>query len=172
MPDSSSVPATTLELRSTVTDDGTNPASLSDSETFTITVNEVNVNPVLGAIGNKTVDELNLLSFTATASDSDIPANTLTFSLAGTVPAGASITSGGLFTWTPTEVQGPGMYTFDVVVTDNGAPNLTDSETITVTVRRGGKDVDLKIKWPTPNRPGAEDLPKPPHGRWSGQARP
>ncbi|MEM3129373.1 MAG: Ig domain-containing protein, partial [Nitrososphaerales archaeon] len=60
--------------------------------------------------------------------------NTLTFSLVG-APAGASINpSTGVFTWTPTEEQGPDAYTFDVVVTDNGDPNLSDSETITVTV--------------------------------------
>ena len=35
------------------------------------------------------------------------------------------------FTWTPTESQGPGSYTFDVVVSDG---TLTDSETITVDV--------------------------------------
>ena len=50
------------------------------------------------------------------------------------MPDGASITSGGDFTWTPTEAQGPGPHTFDVVVTDNGSPTLSDSETITVTV--------------------------------------
>ena len=59
-----------------VTDNGT--PNLSDSETITVTVDEVNVAPVLGAIGNQTVDELALLSFTATASDVDVPANTLT----------------------------------------------------------------------------------------------
>ena len=59
----------------------------------------------------------------------------LVFSLSG-APAGASITAGGVFSWTPTEAQGPGSYTFDVVVTEtNGLPtNLSDSETITVTV--------------------------------------
>ena len=115
-----------------VTDDGT--PNLSNSETITVTVGEVNVSPVLNPIGNPAVDELSLLSFTATAMDADIPANGLIFSLAGTVPAGASITAGGGFSWTPTEAQGPGPYTFDVVVTDDGAPNLAASETITVTV--------------------------------------
>ncbi len=47
--------------------------ALSDCETITVTVNEVNVAPVLGAIGSKTVNELALLTFTATATDSDIP---------------------------------------------------------------------------------------------------
>ena len=60
--------------------------------------------------------------FTATASDPDDPANLLAFSLSGE-PAGASITAGGVFSWTPTEAQGPGSYTFDVVVTEtDGLP--------------------------------------------------
>ena len=104
---------------------------LSDCETITVTVNEVNLAPVLASIGNKNVDEMTFLSFTATATDADLPANTLAFSLAGTVPAGASITSAGAFTWTPTEAQGPGSYTFNVCVSDGP---LSDCETITVTV--------------------------------------
>ncbi|MBP7031561.1 MAG: tandem-95 repeat protein, partial [Anaerolineaceae bacterium] len=73
-------------------------------------------------------------SFTATATDADVPANTLAFSLVG-APAGASINpTTGAFTWTPTEAQGPGEYTFTVKVCDNGTPVLCDEESITVTV--------------------------------------
>jgi hypothetical protein len=114
-----------------VTDSGS-PA-MSDFETISIHVNEVNVAPVLAAIGDKTVNELATLSFTASATDADLPANTLTFSLVG-APAGASITAAGGFSWTPTEAQGPGDYTFAVKVTDNGTPALFDDETITVHV--------------------------------------
>ena len=89
-----------------VTDNGA-PA-MSDFETITIHVNEVNVAPILGTIGSKTVDELAELAFTATATDADLPANSLTFSLAG-APAGASINAAAVaFTWTPTEAQGAG----------------------------------------------------------------
>ena len=50
-------------------------------------------------------------------------------------PVGAIIDPNtGAFSWTPTEAQGPGSYVFDVIVTDDGAPGLNDSETITVTV--------------------------------------
>jgi hypothetical protein len=123
----------TVVLR--VTDDGV--PNLSDTVSFDITVAEVNVAPVLDPVGAQAGDELTLIGFTATASDSDLPANTLTFTLedgAGSVPVGASITAGGVFTWTPTEAQGPGVYSFDVVVTDDGAGLLEDRETITVTV--------------------------------------
>jgi hypothetical protein len=118
-----------------VTDNGS-PA-LDDYETINVHVNEVaaaNQPPVLGSIGDKTVDELSLLTFDADATDPDI-GDTLTFSLQGTVPPGASINSGtGVFTWTPTEAQGPGSYPITVRVTDNGSPNLYDEEIITVTV--------------------------------------
>ena len=100
------------------------------SKTFAITVNEVNTPPTLDPIGNQTVTEGQLLSFTATASDTDIPANTLTFSLSGE-PVGASIDpSTGVFSWTPGSAD-VGDHTFDVMVGDG-----TDvaSETITVTV--------------------------------------
>ncbi|WP_342558914.1 putative Ig domain-containing protein [Metasolibacillus sp. FSL K6-0083] len=114
----------TFEVR---VSDGT----LTDSETITVTVNEVNEAPVLAAIGNKTVDEESMLTFTASATDVDLPENSLTYSLLGP-PMGASInTMTGVFIWTPTEAQGPGSYTFAVRVSDG---TLTDSETITVTV--------------------------------------
>jgi len=115
----------------TVRDTGSkNPSSVTLTNGFTYNA-ATNQAPVLGAIGNKNVDEQVLLSFTATATDDGLPTNTLTYSLVGTVPTGASITTGGAFSWTPAENQGPGSYTFDVVVSDGA---LTDSETITVTV--------------------------------------
>ena len=114
----------------------TDQGGLYTEKVFTVAVSDVNDAPVLGAIGSRSVNELVLLTFTATAIDADLPANTLTFSLAngtsGTVPAGAAIDGiSGIFTWTPTEAQGPGDYTFDVCVSDGTA---SDCETISVTV--------------------------------------
>ncbi|MDZ4179119.1 MAG: hypothetical protein U1E29_07805, partial [Coriobacteriia bacterium] len=56
---------------------------------------------------------------------------TLTFTLGAGAPAGASISTTGVFTWTPTGAQGPGTYPITIVVSDGV---LTDSETITITV--------------------------------------
>ena len=126
-----------------VTDNGT--PNLSDEEEITVTVNEVNRNPVLSLIGDKTVNEMTELTFNADATDPDVPANTLTFSLVG-APVGASIVgSTGVFTWTPTEEQGPGTYTFTVKVTDNGTPNLSDEEEITVTVNEVNRNPVLSL---------------------------
>ena len=50
-------------------------------------------------------------------------------------PVGASIDAAtGEFSWTPSEVDGPGVFSFDVVVVEEGTPIETDRETITVTV--------------------------------------
>ena len=57
------------------------------SRPFNITVGEVNQAPVLAAIGNKSVDEGSLLTFTASATDPDLPANNLSFSLDAGAPA-------------------------------------------------------------------------------------
>src|SRR5262245_44046400 len=116
-----------------VTDSGS--PSLSDTKTFTVTVNEVNNAPVLAVIANRTVNEGSVLTVTASATDSDVPANTLTYSLDLGAPAGASINStSGLFSWTPSEAQGPGSYPITVRATDSGTPSLSDTKTFTVTV--------------------------------------
>jgi hypothetical protein len=79
------------------------------------------------------------LAFTATATDPDTAlGQTLSFTLAdgasGDVPVGAGINATtGAFAWTPTAAQ-VGSHTFDVVVTDDGDPALSDFETIIVTV--------------------------------------
>ncbi len=128
--DGGSTPSVTV----TVTDSGT--GNLVDSETFTITVNDVNVAPVLDPIGNQTIDELSTLTFTATASDSDLPSDTLTFSLdAASIAAGMTIDAvTGDFNWTPTESDGGTIPSVTVTVTDSGTGNLVDSETFTITV--------------------------------------
>src|SRR4029434_5796393 len=112
-----------------VTDNGT-PA-LSDEEQITVTVNEVNSPPVLGAIANQTGYWGNVFGFNASSTDPDIPANTLTFSLIG-APAGASINPvTGAFTWTPGAGQ-IGSHTFTVRVTDNGSPSIVDTRSVAI----------------------------------------
>ena len=65
-------------------------------------------------------------SVAATASDPDVPADTLSFSLGGE-PVGAVIDPvTGVFTWTPTEAQGPGSYDITIRVTDDGTPSQID----------------------------------------------
>jgi hypothetical protein len=112
------------------------PQSLwTDEATVTITVNSVDDAPVLGLIEDATIPELVEFSFTATATDVDLPAQVLTFSLVG-APDGAVIDpTTGVFTWTPSEEQGPGVYTFTVKVCDDTDPTpLCDEQEVTLTV--------------------------------------
>jgi hypothetical protein len=90
-----------------------------------------NTPPVLGAIGNKIIYFGQTLAFTATATDSDLPAQALIFSLDPTPPSGASISGAGAFTWTPASV---GTSAITIRVTDNGVPAKNDFESITVEV--------------------------------------
>jgi len=109
-----------------------------------LTVTPVNDPPILSAVGNQSVNEGQELSFTATASDQDLPAQTLTFSLdAASLAAGMTIdAASGEFSWTPTEAQGGANYTVTVTVTDDGTnpANLTASETFTITVAVADRD--------------------------------
>jgi hypothetical protein len=75
-----------------------------------------------------------LLTYTATATDSDLPAQKLAFSLEAGAPAGASITPEGVFSWTPTEAQGPSTNSMTVKVTDNGSPALSEIQSFTIVV--------------------------------------
>jgi hypothetical protein len=107
--------------------------SLSATNTFSVVVNEVNVAPVVGTLTNRTVNPGQIISFTATATDADLPTNTLTFALVSP-PSGATISGGGLFNWRPAVAQADTTNTVKVKVTDNGSPNLSGTNSFTVTV--------------------------------------
>ncbi|MBI3416625.1 MAG: putative Ig domain-containing protein, partial [Verrucomicrobia bacterium] len=64
-----------------------------------------------------------------------MPPQQLTFTLAAGVPAGAGIDPAtGVFTWTPAEARGPGVYAIGVVVSDDGVPVLSATNVFNVTV--------------------------------------
>src|SRR5207249_4631710 len=86
---------------------GNGVPALSVTNTFTVIVNEVNPVPVLTAPADQTINEQTTLSVSASATDADIPANSLTFALVS-APTGMTINPGsGAISWTPTEAQGP-----------------------------------------------------------------
>jgi hypothetical protein len=117
-----------------VADNGT--PNLSTNQTFTVTVNEVNLPPILAALPEQTIDEGVTLKVTVTASDPDLPANRLSFRLDASAPVGAVIDAAtGVFSWTPGEIQGLSTNQITVRVTDDGSPNLSDTKTFTVVVR-------------------------------------
>lgn len=109
---------------------------LSDSETIQVTVNDLpigNQPPVLDPIGNRSITEGDLLTFTARAVD---PNNDpITYSLDAGAPIGSGINANnGVFTFSPSAAQAPGVFAVTIRASDNGNPALSDSETIQITV--------------------------------------
>ena len=86
---------------------------------------------ILPSLGETNVIEEELLAIPLVAHGSD-----LVFSLCNGAPEGAAIDPlFGLFTWVPTECQGPGTYEITICVTSpNSALNPIDSKTFTVIV--------------------------------------
>jgi len=111
----------------------------------------------LKKIGNKSVNEKQNLSFTASLTDSSL--ENLEFKLDKNPPTGATIDSKtGSFSWTPTEAQGPASYLFDIVVMKGP---LEDRETITVTVNEATKTPSPQSEpEPTKNIPNFVDPQK------------
>src|SRR5262249_38764552 len=120
-------------IKTVATDSGI-PA-ISVTNTFSVTVNEGNSAPSIQAIPDTLPHVGATLSVTAVATDPDTPTNTLTFSLANNAPAGMTITpSGGVVSWTPVASNANISYPITVIVTDNGTPPLSASNTFNVNV--------------------------------------
>src|SRR5262249_40625352 len=65
--------------------------------------------------GNVFLTDLTTLTVTNTATNPNVPANPLTYQLVNP-PAGATIDSNGIITWTPTPNQSPSTNVFTTVV--------------------------------------------------------
>jgi len=104
----------------------------TDAEVVDITVNNVNRAPVLTPIGNRSVDEGDLLTFSIQATDPDGQSVSLS---ATNLPSGASFDSPS-FIWTPSQSQA-GSYEVTFVASDG----LTqDSETVAINVTDADAD--------------------------------
>ena len=99
----------------------------TDSETVSISVENLNREPELGAIGNRAVAEDEALSFSVSATDAD--GDAVDVSVVD-LPAGASF-SDDLFTWTPDFAQAG---THSLTFTANDGQGGTSSETIEIIV--------------------------------------
>ncbi len=124
-------------LTTVVSDNGTPPLTATNS--FGVTVVEVNVPPTLGNIGLQTVNELTKLTVTNAATESNIHSATIGYGLINP-PNGVGITGGGVITWTPGQTQSPGTYAITTVVTNSNPfdtvnPVLTATNSFNVMVR-------------------------------------
>ncbi len=115
--------------------------SLSAFESITITVNNVNRAPTLNHIGDKTVNEGQLLTFTLSGSDPDV-GDVLTYS-ANRLPPGATFDSlTKTFSWTPNYDQAR-IYTNVIFYLSDGT--ATVSEVINITVNNVNRPPVLAI---------------------------
>ncbi len=90
--------------------------------------------PVLAAIGDQTVNVGQTVAFTASAADTDQPPQTLTFSLLSG-PGNATLnSSSGAFSWRPSVTNANTANPISLKVADNGTPELSATQSFTVTV--------------------------------------
>ncbi len=110
----------------------TNPAGTALSSDAWLTVNNP---PLLTAINDQVIHAGTTLLLTNIASDSDVPAQTLAFSLDPGFPAGAVIDPAtGMFSWSPSAAQAGTTNPVTIRVTDNGIPALSAASSFTIIV--------------------------------------
>jgi hypothetical protein len=137
------------------TDNASPPSSATNS--FSVVVNEINLPPVLPLQTNRTLASTASLVVTNTATDADLPAESLTYQLT-VAPANAVIDTRGVITWTPPPDQVPSTNTFTTVVTDYNpaaanAQHLSATNSFIVTVLAPGypilpEQVTQVLNWP------------------------
>jgi glucosylceramidase len=96
----------------------------------------VNQSPVLAPISSQSILAGRVLMLTNPATDADVPAQTLTYSL-GADLAGASVnSSNGVFTWRPTISQSPSTQLVAFIASDNGTPGMSVTQSFNVVIAR------------------------------------
>ena len=112
---------------------------VSVTNLFEIRVLELNQPPVWTGDASVTIQEGEAFERTLTATDPDLPAQTLTYRLLSG-PAGLTVTTAGRVQWTPTEAQGPSTNLARISVSD-GAESVTRDLTLVV------REVNLPPVW-------------------------
>lgn len=125
-----------------------------------------NTLPSLQPIADREVTLGQTVAFTALATDVDQPPQALTFSLAAGAPAGATITPvTGEFFWKP--ASAPASVSIGVVVTDNGMPSLSATQTFNVIVHLPPtlavqvNGLEMQLTWPRGTLQEADDVAGP-----------
>ena len=120
----------TIEVTVSVTD-----GELSSNESFTLTINEGNNRPQITTISDQVLNEGQSLNLQVSATDSDLPKQTLSYSLdQNSLNLGITISQTGLMTWTTNENHGGQNVTVTVSVTDG---ELSTNESFTLTINEG-----------------------------------
>jgi len=95
-----------------------------------------NTPPVLPLQTTQTINPLNPIIVTNTATDADVPAQTLTYALSSSVTGTnlPTINTNGIITWTPDVSQAGTSNLITTVVTDNGVPPLSATNSFSIIV--------------------------------------
>jgi hypothetical protein len=99
------------------------------------TIGSGNTPPQIAVIGDKFVTLGQTLAFNVTATDSDLPPQSISYALQGVVPMGLAIDmTSGVLMWTPDQSQSPGTNFITVHATDSGSPPLSATRTFNIFV--------------------------------------
>lgn len=108
---------------------------ISHMQTIAITLTgPTNSPPVLAAITNRVVNVGQTVAFTANATDTDQPPQTLTFALLAGATNATLDTSSGAFSFRPLVTQANSTNVFTIRVSDNGTPSLSASQSFSIIV--------------------------------------
>jgi endoglucanase len=108
---------------------------ISHSKTIALTLTgPTNTPPMLVAISNQTVNVGQTAAFTASASDTNQPQQTLTFALLSGATNATLNTNSGAFSFRPLVTQADSTNGFTLKVADNGTPSLSATQSFAVVV--------------------------------------
>lgn len=131
----------TLTASNTVTSGTTNVTVIatagwiSHTKTIALTlVGPTNTPPVLAAITNHTVNVGQTVAFTASATDTNAPPQTLTYALLAGAANATLNTNSGAFSFRPLVTQANSTNNFTLKVSGNGSPSLSATQSFAVFV--------------------------------------
>lgn len=110
---------------------------ISHAQTIALTVNNTapaNTAPSLAPIANQTVNVGQTVAFTANATDTDQPPQTLTFALLAGATNATLNTNSGAFSFRPLVTQANSTNNFTLTVSDNGTPPLSATQSFSIIV--------------------------------------
>ena len=133
----------TLTASNTVTSGTTNvtviatAGLISHTQTIALTLNSIippNTPPMLAPIASQTVNVGQTVAFTASATDTDSPPQTLTFALLSGATNATLNTTSGAFSFRPLVTQANSTNNFTLQVSDNGTPSMSATQSFAVVV--------------------------------------
>ena len=110
---------------------------LSHTTTISLTLNAIippNTAPILSPIASQTVNAGQTVAFTASATDTDQPPQTLTFALLAGATNATLNPNSGAFSFRPLVTQANSTNSFTLKVSDNGTPSMSATQSFSASV--------------------------------------